>query len=195
MFILLSIFSYKKSMKNLLPLLFLFCVSILFSGCPYTSDVPVDVPNIKFESKYSGIWHEAQSPNVKYEIKKFNEFEYLITQIPDTGSKNVKDDNLDVSVEVTKSSDSTIYTGHISKINEFYFLNLKSKGQSFFQSNQYSIYKIDFISNSEFRLTEITSNIKEQFDNSNDLRNYIEKYMDAGISFFYGAETTYINKK
>jgi hypothetical protein len=51
------------------------------------------------------------------------------------------------------------------------------------------------MNDNEIKLTEITSNIKEQFSNSSDLRNYIEKYMDSGISFFYGSETTYIKEK
>jgi hypothetical protein len=172
-------------------------VSVLFTGCPYTSDVPIDKPNIKFDSRYLGIWTDAKVQNIRYDIKKYNDFEYLILQLPDTTSKedNSADDNSGQPEDVKKSSDTTIYTGHISKIKDFYFLNLKAKGDGFLQSNQYSIYKIDFTGSSEFSLTEITSNIKEQFDNSDDLKNYIEKYMDSGISFFYGSETTYIKEK
>ena len=180
-------------MKNLLLFLLLFVVSVIFLGCPYTSDVPVDKPNIKAESSYSGIWSDANASNIKYEIKKFNDYEYIILQLPDIGSKD--DNDMEQSDDVKKSTDTTIYTGHISKIKDFYFLNLKAKGEGFLSSNQYSIYKIDFISSSEFKLTEITSNIKEQFTNSDDLKNYIEKYMDSGISFFYGSETTYIKEK
>ena len=181
-------------MKNPLLLLSLFLVSVLFFGCPYTSNVPIDKPNIKCENKYSGIWSEAKSQSVRYEIKQFSEYEYLIIQLPDNNPKNA-DDNEQEPVDAPKSSDTTMYIGHISKINDFHFLNLKQKNESFFASSQYSIYKIDFTSSTEFRLTEITSNIKEQFDNSNDLKNYIEKYMDAGISFFYGAETAYLKVK
>jgi hypothetical protein len=159
--------------------------------------VPIDKPNIKYESKYSGVWSETNSRNIRYEIKQFGDFEYLIIQLPDSVSKddNSRGDDTKQSDNVTSSSDTTVYTGHISKIKDFYFLNLRAKNEGFFQSKQYSIYKIEFVGNDELRLTEITSNIKEQFDDSGDLKNYIEKYMDAGISFFYGAETAYLKVK
>ena len=184
-------------MKNLYAFLLLFLISVQFLGCPYSSDVPVDKPNIKVESSYLGVWSETSVSTIKYDIKRLNDFEYLIVQLPDTTSKedNSADDNSGQPEDVKKSSDTTIYTGHISKIKDFYFLNLKSKGENFLEANKYNIYKIDFTGSSEFKLTEITSNIKEQFDNPDDLRNYIEKYMDSGISFFYGSETTYIKEK
>jgi hypothetical protein len=183
-------------MKNLYAFALLILISVQFLGCPYSSDVPVDTPNIKVESSYLGVWSETNVSTIRYDIKKLNDFEYLIIQLPDTTSKNNNsfDNDTGQSADVKKSSDTTTYTGHISKIKDFYFLNLKSKGQNFLEANKYNIYKIDFNGNSEFRLTEITSNIKEQFDNSNDLRNYIEKYMDSGISFFYGSETTYLKE-
>jgi len=180
-------------MKKLL-LLFLFLASVLFSGCPYTSKVPIDNPGIKVESNYFGIWLEEKVLNSKYEISGLNEFEYLIVQVRDTTIKDdavkLNDGSNDPEYEEEKSAPTT-YTGHISKIKEYSFLNLKEKSDNLQEDNQYSIYKIDFTGNSEFRLTEITSLIKEQFDNTEDLKNYIEKYMDSGISFFYGAEYVY----
>jgi hypothetical protein len=184
-------------MKNLLLFLLLFVVSILFTGCPYTSNVPIDKPNMKIVSSYLGVWSETNVSTIRYDIKRLNDFEYLIIQLPDTTSRNNNsfDNDTEQSDDVKKSSDTTTYTGHISKIKDFYFLNLKSKGENFLEANKYNIFKIDFTGSSEFRLTEITSNIKEQFDNPDDLKNYIEKYMDSGISFFYGSETTYLKEK
>ncbi len=184
-------------MKNLFALILLFLTSVRFLGCPYTSNVPIDKPNMKIENSYLGVWSETNISTVRYDIKKLNDFEYLIIQLPDTTSRNINsfDNDTEQSNDVKKSSDTTTYTGHISKIKDFYFLNLKSKGENFLEANKYNIFKIDFTGSSEFRLTEITSNIKEQFDNSNDLRNFIEKYMDSGISFFYGSESTYLKEK
>lgn len=191
-------------MKNLL-LLFLFAALIIFSGCPYASKVPVDKPNIKVESKYFGIWAEKIDTSTKYEIKGLSEFEYLITSIVDTTSEEETGEGGGSKQPVyeVKESNASTYSGHISKINDYYFLNLKDysiktpreKIEGFMEPVTYKIYKIDFISRSEFRLTEITTYIKEQFDNSDELRNYIEKYMDSGISFFYGTEYNYLKEK
>jgi len=184
-------------MKSLITLLVIIFAAILFSGCPYSSTVPVDKPDIKVESKYFGIWSDAKETNNRILISKFNDFEYRIAQIPFPSTNEDLEGNKDLkkSRNDKETTDTIIYIGHISKIKDFYFLNLIQTGENAFSASEYDIYRIEFINNNEIELTEITSNIKEKFDNSGDLKNYIEKYMDSGISFFYGAETTYIKEK
>jgi hypothetical protein len=184
-------------MKSLLTFSIIIFVSFLFSGCPYSSNVPVDKPNIKVESKFFGKWIDPKGTNSGFAVNKLNDFEYRIAQIPNQSTNEDLEESNDTKRPGNdkETADTTIYTGHISKIKDFYFLNLIQTSENALTSGEYDIYRIEFMNDNEIKLTEITSNIKEQFSNSSDLRNYIEKYMDSGISFFYGSETTYIKEK
>lgn len=183
-------------MKSLITFLILIFITILFSGCPYSSSVPIDKPNIKVESKYLGIWADAKEKNSRFAISKLNDYEYRIAQIPTPSTNEDTEGSNDLKRpgNEKENSDTTIYKGHISKIKDFYFLNLIQTSEGALSSGEYDIYRIEFLNDNELKLTEITSNIKEQFDNSKDLRNYIEKYMDSGISFFYGTENKYVKE-
>jgi hypothetical protein len=180
-------------MKNLLFFLILIITSLFFSGCPYSSKFPIDKPSLKVENNFLGNWIEEKSSYWIYEVKKLNDYEYLIYQTPQDTTTDVDTSNTGPeSFEFKKDfSEKTTYYAHFSKIKDFIFLNLLEKKNDVWESESYYIYKFDLKNNDEFKLTEVTSLIKEKFNNSADLKKYIEKYMDAGMSFFYGEEKVY----
>ena len=173
-------------MKKLTVYLIVLSLSVLFFGCPYTSSVPIDKPSVKVNSKMFGIWQAGES--TKYEVMQNDAFTYKINQLADSTSEQGK--------EKPGSNDITMYDGHVSQINNIYFLNVKnSSPNGFLENGDYYLYKIDFTNDKSFTLTEVTTYIKEKFDNSEDLKNYIKKYMDSGLSFFYGDAVVYTKLK
>ncbi len=67
------------------------------------------------------------------------------------------------------------------------FINIKERKDQ----AKYMLYRIE-VSGSTAVLSEITSNIKESFATSAELKSFVEKYM--GVSFFYGEELTLFKK-
>jgi hypothetical protein len=164
-------------MKKIILLFSLLLFTVIFYGCPYESKVPISEPTIKISNDYLGEWNYKDS-KTKYMITKEDDFHMKIKSIPvDTISK-----------------DTAVYLAHISKINDYEFLNIIkiSKDNSFFGSgeNSYYLYKINSISKKEMAIKELTNNIKDKFDSSKELYSFIEKYMN--LSFFYGTEEFYV---
>jgi hypothetical protein len=169
-------------MKNFILLIALSFFSISFFGCPYFSKVAIDNPIIKVDNGYTGNWI-IKGGGTLYIVTKLDDYHLRIIQ-PPMVSKDAENKNL---------NDTTKYIAHFSKIKNMDFINISQEPNSFSPGeNGYYLYKVDVKGNNEISLTEITSNIKEKFSTSEKLKAYIEKYMD--LSFFFGAESTYIKE-
>lgn len=88
-----------------------------------------------------------------------------------------------------QSNDSTYkettYLTHITKIDGNTFLNMQENGEG-----DYFLYKID-LQGDKFVLYEITDNIDEKFNTSEELYDFVKKNMN--LSFFYNKdEVTYV---
>lgn len=152
----------------------LFCLLI---ACPYTSTVPIDVPNVKVDKGMLGKWIktsdlEEENPNF-YEIEKHDKMIYKITD----NSYN--------------SSDSTygqeIYISHITQIENLTFINMQKNG-----TGDYYLHKVDF-NDKVLTFIEVTENIDEKFNTSDELKAFITKYMN--LSFFYTKEEVQYTKQ
>src|SRR5690242_14051742 len=68
-------------MKNKYLLLLLCCVSLLFMGCPYNSEVSIDdKPSEKLDAKLLGKWQQRSSDDVTYVVTKKDENSYSILE-------------------------------------------------------------------------------------------------------------------
>ncbi len=147
-----------------------FVILLVLTACPYASKVPIDEANLEIDKQLIGKWIKSSD----FKKKKPDYF-----QISDNGDKHY----LIVEFEY-QSSDSTYkevqYVAHISKIDNNSFLNMQKDGVGDFY-----LYKIELKAN-KFKLFEITDNIDETFNTSEDLRNFIKQYMH--LSFFYNKE-------
>ncbi len=143
---------------------------LFLTGCPYSSDVPIDEPKEKVNKDYIGKWVKVSSSN------KENPKYYQVTE---------KDDKLYIFEEFTYNStdkkyNSDKYTGHTSTLGSVVFLNLEKNGKYYF-------YKIELSNDKKyFKLYEVTDNIDEKFNNSTDLKAFFDKYKD--LSFFYNKD-------
>ena len=73
-----------------------------------------------------------------------------------------------------------IYISHISKIDDLSFMNMQENGKG-----DYFLYKI-VLNQGEFSLYEVTDNIDEKFNTSQELKAFIKKHMH--LSFFYNKD-------
>ncbi len=150
---------------------------VLLTACPYTSSVPISEANIPIDARIIGKWvkstdAEKDKPDY-YKIEKNDEQHYDITEY--------------VYNTTDKKYTSTVYVSHISKIDDYIFLNMKTE-----DSGDYYLYRID-IKDNGFTLFEITDNIDEKFNTSEELSSFIKQNMN--LSFFYNKdESEYVKK-
>ncbi len=159
-----------KQLKNTLIASLVISMMFVLLGCPYSSKVPVDQPNEKINNNLLGKWINAK------DVAK-DKPEYY--QIADAGNNMYK-----ISKFRYNSSDSSYredkYMCHTSKIGDNLFLNMQPN-----DSKVYYLYRID-LKNNRFTLYEVTDNIDEEFNNSEELKAFIKKYMH--LSFFYNKD-------
>lgn len=164
--------------KFTLPILLLGLIIFLFTACPYASKVPIDKANVKVDSKLIGKWVKASDmtkENPKFfEISEIGEFKY-----------NIFENEYNTSDSAYKQ---TLYVSHITEIEDLKFLNMQKDGQG-----DYYLHKIEMGSD-EFTLFELTDNIDEKYNTSEELKSFVKKHMK--LSFFYNKdETKYLKSK
>ncbi len=159
-----------KTLKELTFLGVVISLLVLLTACPYASKVPIDKPSLTVDKQLIGKW-------VKYSEKKKEHPNYF--DISDIGNHQY---NI-CKFEYNKSDSSynkSDYLAHITKIDDYKFLNMQKDGEG-----SYYLYRIDLQGN-KFRLYEITDNIDETFNSSEELKQFVKKYMH--LSFFYNKE-------
>lgn len=161
----------KNAMKKTtLPLTILIVVMFLITACPYASKVPIDQPSVKINKMMLGKWIKASDQS------KENPEYYVIKPLGEKKYNIIKNEY--------QSSDSsykeTIYISHITKIDDMRFINMQKDG-----TGDYYLHRID-LSQDEFTLFEITDNIDEKFNTSEDLKSFVKSYMK--LSFFYNKD-------
>ena len=159
-------------MKNLFQLIAAIGIVSLF-GCPYSSEVPLSEPEMKIDEtllgKYQSVEDQAIESRSYLEIKQETDNSYKV---------------LDSNYSDSDSTFSTAnYIAFETKVKGVSFFNLMEEGRP-----PYMLYRLDRISSGSFRLTEVTDNIDEKFDSSEQLRAFIGKHKD--LSFLYSKEET-----
>jgi hypothetical protein len=154
----------------------LIAAAILFTGCPYSSEIPLSKMSGKFPTYLLGTWEDPDSKEVRIVI---------------TSKDGIKGE-----IEKTTSSEGSepmvekfgVFT---TDINGAIFLNVESQDVA---SVSYYFYKIMREGENKIILLPVTSNIRETFDNSDAMKKFFSENMQN--SYFYeNAEETYFKVK
>jgi len=156
--------------KFLVPLMIMVSVVMLFTACPYTSSVPIDNPSVKVDKNLLGKWVKNSDQTAE------NPTYYLISQLDNFKYNIVKNEYNSYDSAYSKTN----YVGYISKIDNISFMNMQQDGKG-----DYYLHRID-LANSEFSFIEVTDNIDEKFNTSEELKAFVKKYMN--LSFFYNKD-------
>jgi hypothetical protein len=168
-----------------------FLVVLFFAatGCYYRSKYPIDKPSIKRDPKLLGQWKPGKYSKEYYHIKAAKDpFIYNIDHYKyDSKKKKV----------VLKIK----YTGYLSNVKKYIFMNVKKTWELDYKGKpkiipenrqKYMFYKLH-TQGGGFSADIVTSNIKEKFKSSEELKSFFEKYAD--LSFFYHSQTAKFLKK
>jgi hypothetical protein len=161
----MKINTFQKAIVSLA----LFGMVILLAGCPYSSSVPIDEGTVKVPGKLVGKWiksSDKESENPTY---------FEIVQDDKTNATALK-------YEYSSNDsiyESTKYHLTFSDVSGEIFMNVIEDGGS-----SYYLYKFNMDETSgEVSTYEVTDYIKESFNSSNELKNFILKNKTA--SYFY----------
>jgi hypothetical protein len=157
----------------------LIAIVVLFSGCPFSSSVPIDEGTVKVSSDLVGEWMnhgDKETENPTY---------FIVT----------KDDKFRATAKKMEysSSDSsyseTIYHLTFSDVNGETFMNaLEEEGTT------YSLYKFKYDEKTgEIYTSEVTDYIKETFSTSAELKDFIAKNKSNSY-FFTNTGDRYVRK-
>ena len=104
-----------------------------------------------------------------------------------------EDGNWAMLTKYAYSSDSSkyaienSYTMHVTTVDGALFLNMKNDGS-------YLLYRVNFSDDKNgFDLFEVTDNIDEKFETSEELMTFIKTYKD--LSFFYNKDEEQYTRK
>jgi hypothetical protein len=157
----------------------LLALVVLLTACPYSSSVPIDEGTVKVPVELAGKWIAAEE----------NESEnptYFVITIDDSFHATSK--KMEYSA-ADSSYTPTIYHLTFSDVDGETFMNAKEAG-----INTYNLYKFNFnVKTGEISTSEITDYIKEVFNTSKELKEFISK--NKSNSYFYTNTTdNYVRK-
>ena len=160
----------------------LFFLSVVLSGCPFTSSVPITDKGIDLPKKYIGKWvygDDLSKKNSNYfELKSKGKNNFLLTEFR--------------FIDAEERYQKEEFSGFFSKVENSFFMNIKYEGgNDDYIFDGYAILKIqDF--GPGIRVQSVTENVNEFFTNSKELFNYIKKHIENEL--FYEEETFYLVK-
>ena len=141
---------------NLLSLLIIF---LLFVGCPYLSNIPLDSnQNAKIDKKLIGTWGNPDEQNdslTALNIYQFNEREHLIM--------------------IEEENEIALYGAHVTLLDGHKFLNVHRLESEPQEKLEYAFVKYQVHNDTLFLQIIEDQIIKEQFNNSKKLRKFISE--------------------
>lgn len=155
---------------------FLFAALIVFmTACPFEAPFPIDEPSIKYPVSMIGKWVEESE--LEEEVLTY----YEITDV-DGYSFSIEEYTYD---EEEDSWSAEEYGGHLSEVGDYKFINVYD-----YLMETWYFYRFDWDDPNQFSLYAVTEYIDEDFDSSEEMKMFFEKYCDIG--FFYQSAETYI---
>jgi peptide methionine sulfoxide reductase MsrA len=158
-------------------------IVILIAGCPYSSSVPIDEGTVKVHSDLPGEWISESDKESDQPVE--NPTYYVITT----------DDKFHATAKKMEysSSDSsyseTIYHLTFSDVKGTVFMNALEEG-----GDTYSLYRFSFDEKTgKITTEEVTDYIKETFNSSKELKDFISKNMSNSY-FFTNTGDTFVRK-
>ncbi len=150
-------------MKNLRIIVLFIGLGLVFAGCPYSSEVPIDMTaGIAVDPTFIGKWEAKSSSDYYYVVTDHGDNKYKITK------KSIS------------SGDTTIYLAYESKIDGVSYLNIYEDGAL---ENTYYFYRLTKKSSYRFALEAVTDNIDESFTTSAELKAFLQKYQNTSFLF------------
>lgn len=152
---------------------------MLFSGCPYSSSVPVDEGTINVPKYLVGEWIKSSDSDSE------NPTVYSVTK---TDSKHASMNKIEYSSS-DESYDTTVYELTFSDVKGDLFMNaLEKDGYSYY------IYRVKYSETSQtFTTEEVTDYITETFNTSEELKQFIAA--NKHLSFFFtNTPSDYVKK-
>ena len=157
--------------KKIEILTLLITATLFLVGCPYSSMVPLAKATEPIPKALLGTWEKVED-----------------SYYPDRLDVEVETGNwctiqkYSYDADMAKYTIESSYTTHFTTIDGVLFANMKNDGT-------YYLYRINIASDgSSFKLLEVTDNIQETFDTSDELYAFVKKYKD--LSFFYNNSST-----
>ena len=151
-------------MKKSYVILLLCGLSLMFAGCPYGADVPIDKePTIPIDKTLLGKWENSSASDYTYYFRADDANTYRISKIS------------------SSTGDSTVYFAFESKIDNVSFINIYEENE--FGSKTYYLYKLTKRGTSKISMEEVTDNIDEKFDTSEELKAYLAKHQHLSFLF------------
>lgn len=161
----------RKSIKYIL-----FAAMLVFmTACPFEAPFPIDEPSIKYSSSMIGKWVDET------ELESENPAYFLISD-EDGYTFNIEEYTYDEE----EDSWSTIeYSAHLSEVGDYKFINVYDHSME-----AWYFYRLDWDDPDQFTLYPVTDYISDEFDTSEEMKIYFEKYCD--LSFFYQGGESYV---
>jgi hypothetical protein len=157
----------------------LLAITVLFTGCPYSSSIPIDEGTVKVHSALAGQWivagdQESENPTY-YSITLDDKFHATAKKMEFSSSDSAYSE--------------TVYHLTFSDVNGEVFMNaIENEGST------YNLYKFNFDEKAgEITTSEVTDYIKETFSTSKELKEFIGKNKSNSY-FFTNTTETYIRK-
>jgi len=157
----------------------LLSIIVLLAGCPFSSSVPIDEGTVKIAPGLEGQWMSSADKEAE------NPTYYIVT----------KDDKFHATAKKMEfsSSDSTwaetLYHLTFSDVNGDVFMNAMED-----EGTTYNLYKFKFDEKTgEIYTSEVTDYIKETFNTSKELKDFIAKNKSNSY-FFTNTNETYVRK-
>ncbi len=156
---------------------------VILTACPYSSTVPLENPSVKVSDKMLGKWVEESEFNdnpdyfvfLKNDDNRYTLEEYSYEEEGEEGE------------EVKGYKKNNEYVGHFTKLGDKDFFNLFKSDE-----DKYYFYWLEFPSDKQFIMHEVTDNITEEFTSSAELKAFFNKHKD--LSFFYNKDAKKYNK-
>lgn len=161
----------KKSFKYLL-----FVTLIVFmTACPFEAPFPIDQPSVRYSTSMLGRWIaenelESETPSY-YEISEIDSYSFTVEEY----TYESEEENYSIDE----------YSAHLSVVGDYKFLNVYDNDME-----TWYFYRMDWDDPDQFSLFAVTDYIDEEFDSSEEMKIYFEKYAD--LSFFYQSADTYL---
>ena len=165
-------------MKNIFAYLVILFVAITLWGCPYKSPVPLAEATESVNKQVLGDWmsrHEGSKENPEYyNIEMRDTLHYDIRHF----QYNENEDGYALKE----------YVGWTTRIDNINFMNIQESGQT-----DILLFRLDVMGDELMMLYEVTGNIDERFEKSEDLYAFAKKHM--GLSFFYNTDEVELIKR
>lgn len=158
-------------MKKSLGVVCLFIAMITLTGCPYTSDYPIDTPSVKISPSWYGKYYDdIGATNMDYApstltINPKSEYEYKVDDY------YITKDSMNMDEEHRNT-----YSAYLSVVKGKNFVNVYQSGDSYY------IYKVD-VKGVDIILTEIIESWKKRVSNSKELKDFLGKHLKNDLLF------------